>query len=150
MATTKSLRLLADTPEDLEILSAAVQDSVIKAENLNFDRRQRRFALELNRYRWEQGTDKRRPGERVRTLLAFEGVLSVRTRAISKRDPELILSLLGASWTPAADPPGGAVTLVFAGDGEIVLNAEMLEASLLDSDYVWPTRHLPDHQQRRR
>ncbi len=144
----KPLRLIAADAADLEILSAAVQDSVVKAENLRFDAKARRFSLELNRFRWEAA--KKKSQERVRTLLAFDGVLSVRTRAISKADPELILSLLSITFAPDAEPPGGTITLLFAGDGELVLKAEMLDATLMDSDYVWPTRHTPGHEKRKR
>ena len=150
MADVKPLRLLAEAVEDLEVISAAIQDSVVKAGNLTYEARQNRFALEINRYRWEMGAQRRVEGERVRSLLAFDGVLGVKTRAITKADPELILSLLQVTFTPAEEPPGGQVTLVFAGDGEIVLDVEVLDATLLDSDYVWPTRHLPNHERRRR
>ena len=149
MADVKPLRLLAETAEDLEVISAAIQDSVVKAGNLKYESRRNRFALEINRYRWESGA-RRGEGERVRSLLAFDGVLNVKTRAVTKVDPEMILSLLQVTFTPADEPPGGKLTLLFAGDGEIVLEVEVLDATLLDSDYVWPTRRLPSHERRRR
>jgi hypothetical protein len=150
MSELKPLRLLAEEAEDLEIISAAVQDAVVKAENLNYEARIRRFSLEINRFRWEEGVTKRRDGERIRSLLAFDGVLGVRTRAITKVDPELILSLLNVTFDPAPEPPGGTVTLLFAGDGEIVLDVEVLDATLLDSDYIWNTKHTPSHERRKR
>lgn len=150
MADAKSLRLLAESAEDLEVISAAIQDSVVKAGNLKYEARRNRFVLELNRYRWETPGNKGRDGARVRSLLAFDGVLGVKTRAVNKADPEMILSLLQVTFTPDEEPPGGMVTLLFAGDGEIVLDVEVLDATLLDSDYVWPTRRLPSHERRRR
>ena len=148
MAESVALRLIAETPEDLEVISAAIQDSVVKAGNLRYEARRNRFSLELNRYRWEaKGAPQK---ERVRALLAFDGVMSVKTRAITKTDPELVLSLLQITFTPDDEPPGGKVTLLFAGDGELELTAEVLDATLLDSDYVWPTRHQPSHKRRRR
>jgi hypothetical protein len=152
MTDQKPLRLLAEEGDDLKIIAAAVQDAVVKAGNLNYEKRKRRFSIELNRYRWETApTRKGQPGERVRALLAFDGVLGVRTRGITKADPELILSLLSADFVAdVAEPPGGKVVLLFAGDGEIVLTVEALDATLLDSDYVWPTRHVPSHERRKR
>ena len=150
MTDPTPLRLLAASAEDLEVISAAIQDSVVKAGNLKYEAKHRRFALEINRYRWELGTKKGHEGARVRSLLALDGVLSVKTRAVSKADPELILSLLQITFTPDAEPPGGKVTLLFAGDGEIVLNVEVLDVTLLDSDYIWPTRNMPGHEPRRR
>lgn len=152
MTDQKPLRLLAEEGDDLRIIAAAVQDAVVKAGNLKYEKRSRRFAIELNRYRWETApTRKGQPGERVRSLLAFDGVLGVKTRGITKADPELILSLLSADFVAdVAGPPGGKVVLLFAGDGEIVLTVEALDATLLDSDYVWPTRHVPGHERRKR
>lgn len=150
MGDIKPLRILAQSVEDLNVISAAVQDAVVKAGNLSFDSRRRRFSLEINRFRWEDETRKGKQGERVRSLLAFDGVLGVRTRAITKADPELILSLLQASFAPSDEAPAGTVTLLFAGDGELVLDVEVLDVTLLDSDYVWPTKNLPSHERRKR
>ena len=150
MSEPQALRLLAETPEDLEVIAAAVQDSVVKAGSLKYEAKKHRFSLELNRFRWEAGRPRPKEGARVRSLLAFDGVLSAKTRAVTKADPEMILSLLQATFTPAEEPPGGSVTLLFAGDGEITLDVEVLDATLLDSDYVWPTRNLPSHERRRK
>ena len=150
MSEPQALRLLAETPEDLEVIAAAVQDSVVKAGSLKYEARIRRFSLELNRFRWEAGQPNPKEGARVRSLLAFDGVLGAKTRAVTKVDPELILSLLEVTFTPAEEPPGGTVTLLFAGDGEITLDVEVLDATLLDSDYVWPPPNLPSHERRRK
>lgn len=151
MTDPKPLRLFTEEAEDLKIIASAVQDAVVKAGNLKYELKKRRFSLEINRYRWEAAPARKgEQGERVRSLLAFDGVMGVKTRAITKADPELILSLLNVEFTPDAEPPGGKITLLFAGDGEIVLTAEALDASLIDSDYVWPTRHAPSHERRKR
>jgi hypothetical protein len=39
--------------EDLAVISALVQDAVFPATEMRWDRRRRRFALLLNRFRWE-------------------------------------------------------------------------------------------------
>ncbi len=146
MAGMAPLRLIAEDISDLEVISAALQDSVLKAENLKYDGRRRRFTLELNRYRWEDGKER----ARVRAILAIDGVLSVKTRAVTKADPDMVFSLLSLSFVPDDEPPGGKLTLMFAGDGEISIQAEAIDVTLLDSDYVWGTKHAPDHDKRRR
>ena len=74
MTDQKPLRLLAEEGDDLKIIAAAVQDAVVKAGNLKYEKRNRRFAIELNRYRWETApTRKGQPGERVRTTLSGVG-----------------------------------------------------------------------------
>lgn len=150
MAQTKPLRLLAESDADLRVISAAVQDAVTKVANIRYAERERRFSIELNRFRWEAETDAPDERQRVRSLLAFHGVLTARARGLTRSDPEMVVSLLHVTFVAAAEPPGGQVVMTFAGDGEIVLDVEMLDATLLDSDYVWPTRHVPSHERRRR
>ena len=150
MTEGRTLRLIAEEMADLEIISSAVQDSVLKAENLRYDRKRRRFTLEVNRFQWEDSKSKRGPQGRVRALLAFDGVLSVKTRAITKADPDLVLSILSLSFEAAAEPPGGTISILFSGDGELALEVEAIDATLLDSAYEWSTRQRPDHDKKRR
>ncbi|MEE9380800.1 MAG: DUF2948 family protein [Hyphomonadaceae bacterium] len=150
MSDVSPLRLIAEDAGDLQVIAAAVQDAVAKAGDLKYNSARRRFSFELNRYRWEASNTRDKTGERVRSLLAFDGVLSVKTRAITRRDPELIVSLLDMSFIADDEPPGGKLTLTFAGDGEIVLDVEVMDVTLLDSEYVWPTKKRPDHEARKR
>ena len=152
MAELKPLRLIAEDREDLTVISAAVQDAVTKAENLRYDGRRRRFTLELNRFRWEEAKGgKGRTKSRVRSLLAIDGVLSVKTRGISKdADPDMVYSILNITFQADDEPPGGIITLLFAGDGELALTVEAIDVTLLDSDYEWATRRMPSHERRKR
>jgi len=150
MADVKPLRLIAEDASDLEVISAAVQDSVLKAEKLKYEAGKRRFTLELNRFGWEELDGKRGPKSRVRAMLAFDGVLGVKTRAVNKADPDMVMSLLSLAFTPDDEPPGGTIVLLFAGDGELALQVEAIDVTLLDSDYEWATRHTPGHDNRRR
>lgn len=150
MAEGRALRLIAEQAADLEVISSAVQDAVLKAENLKYDRKRRRFTLELNRFQWEDSKTKKGPQRRVRAILAFDGVLGVKTRAVTKADPDLVFSILSLSFSPADEPPGGKISILFAGDGELALDVETIDATLLDSAYEWTTRHRPDHDKKRR
>lgn len=152
MADFRPLRLIAEDADDLTVISASVQDSVTKAENLKYEARKRRFSIELNRFRWEEavGAKKSEPKSRVRSLLAVDGVLSVRTRGVTKADPDMVYSLLSVTFTPDDEPPGGVITLLFAGDGELAFRVEAIDVTLLDSDYEWATRRTPSHERRKR
>ena len=48
------LRLKAEDGPGIEVLSAALQDSVVKAGDLNYDGKARRFTALVNRFRWEK------------------------------------------------------------------------------------------------
>jgi len=150
MAEGRALRLIAEDAGDLEVISSAVQDAVLKAENIKFDRRRRRLTLEVNRFQWEESKSKRGPQGRVRAILAFDSVLSVKTRAVSKADPDMVYAVLSLRFDPAEEPPGGKLSILFAGDGELALEIEALDVTLLDSAYEWTTRHRPDHDKKRR
>ncbi|MEQ8556685.1 MAG: DUF2948 family protein [Henriciella sp.] len=151
MAETTPLRLIAEDADDLTVIAAAVQDAVTKAENLKYESRKHRFSIELNRFRWEAKTRRRKgPQTRIRSLLAFDGVLAVKTLGITKSDPDMVYSLLNVEFVPDEDPPGGVVRLLFAGDGELALTVEALDVTLLDSDYEWTTRRTPSHERRKR
>ncbi|MEQ8612153.1 MAG: DUF2948 family protein, partial [Parvibaculum sp.] len=115
---TKDLRLAAEDAIDLEVISAALQDAVCQVRDLAFLPSTRRFALVLNRFRWEgEGAARKQSHERVRAGLHFENVVRVRARNISQDKPEGVLNLLAIRFDEL-NPPSGAVTLVFSGGAE--------------------------------
>ena len=150
MSETKPLHLMAEDEADLQLISAAVQDSLLQLGDIGFDAGQRRFVLALNRFRWEAELEGRRRFERARAALAFDDVLSVKVRGLPPRrdNADTIVSLMSAQFEPDAEPPGGKVRLVFAGDGEILLTVECLDATLTDLGPTWTTRRRPDHERK--
>ena len=100
------LRLLAEDAEDLQIISAALQDAVAKVGDIHWEQRGRVLTIEFNRFRWEAGDG--RVGERVRAGLQFGGVLGVQARKLRRDAPEAVIELLTIDFEPA-EAPGGAV-----------------------------------------
>lgn len=142
------LRLIARETGDLPVLAALVQDAVLTAADMTYAKPRRRFALFLNRFRWEDreaAQAARRPFERVRALLVVEEVLSVKVQGI-QRDADTILSLLDITFAATAEG-AGRITLTFAGDGAIALEVEALDLALRDvtRPYVAPSGKVPDH-----
>ena len=143
----KALKLLAEDVEGLGVIAAAVQDALAKPEDIKLDARSRTFGLEINRFQWERA-GKRMPFFRSRAVLAFAGVQSVRSRAVS-RDIDAVHALIDVRFEQAAEAPAGIVTLVFAGQTQIQLNVECLDVTLADIGPPWPTRRKPDHEKSR-
>ena len=112
---------------------------------MQWDRRKRRFAVLLNRFRWEDAAGTRSP-ERVRSILNVEDVLAVRSQGIDRLDGDLVLSLLSLTWVPGTDG-GGRIHLVLAGDGIVELEVEAIEVMLRDvtRPYLAPSGQRPDH-----
>ncbi|PRY78262.1 Protein of unknown function (DUF2948) [Yoonia maritima] len=141
------LRLKALDADDLTVIAALVQDAVFPASEMRWDRKARRFALLLNRYRWEDAENSVRHGhERVQAVLAFEDVMRVQSQGVDKSDPEMVFSLLSISFTPGEDG-AGRVELTLAGDGAIAFEVEALEVILRDvtRPYVAPSGKAPTH-----
>lgn len=144
MGDVNGLRLIAEDEADLKVISAALQDAVAKAGSLKYLAKKRRFSLEVNRYRWEDESK-----SRARAILAIDSVLGVKARGLSKSDPEMVISLLSLNFEPGSEAPGGTLMMLFAGDGELALEVECLDVTLLDGGQVWPTKHQPDHAPRK-
>lgn len=137
------LRLRAFDAEDLAVLSGLVQDAVFPASEITWDRKARRFAILLNRFRWERPS---RQAERVQAVLAFEDVSGVASQGIDPKDADTVLSLLAVTFE-AGDEGAGRIVLTLAGDGAIGLRVEALEAVLKDvtRPYVAPSGKTPSH-----
>jgi len=146
----RPIALVAEAPEDLTVLSALVQDAVFPITEMTWDRKARKLALLVNRFRWEDRASAeaaRRPYERVQSLLIVGGVLKVASQGIDRGDPDTILSILALDWQPGADGAGRLV-VVLAGDGAISVEAECLDVSLKDvtRPYRAPSGHVPAHE----
>jgi hypothetical protein len=141
--------LAAEDAEDLEIISARLQDAVGQMKDLVWLPKSRRFAVLLNRFKWETAEEKRGRGDnlRVRAGLHFDGVLSVKSSRLKRGDPEAVFSLLAITFTPkGADDPAGTIELVLAGGGAIKLDVECIDAGLTDVSGEWAALARPSHQ----
>lgn len=139
------LKLMAEDAADLEIIAAAAQDALVRVGDMSYEKKARRFALLINRFRWESASETG-PFERVRAAVSFESVLGVKSRKVRFDTPDALASVLSVAFTPAQEPPGGEVRLVLAGGGEIVLDVECLDALLMDVGAAWQTPRRPDHE----
>jgi hypothetical protein len=145
----RPLRLRALDQGDLAVISALVQDAVFPVTEMRLDQRRRRFALLVNRFRWEDASPAERRGrafERVQAVLAIEDVRHVATQGIDRRDRDTILSLLAVAFEPGEDGTG-RVVLTLAGDGAIAVDVEALEVTLQDvtRPYIAPSKSRPTH-----
>jgi len=148
-AAEQPLRIKAETPEDLAVISALLQDAVGKVGDAVWMKRRRRFAFFLNRFRWEDrdaATRAGRPFERVRSALLIENTMAVRAMGVGPENREQAVSLLSIRFEPGEDC-AGTVRLILAGDGEFAIDVECLEISVADvtRPYVAPSGKAPEH-----
>ncbi|TNF21758.1 MAG: DUF2948 family protein [Rhodobacteraceae bacterium] len=143
------LYLAAMDLEDLQVLSALAQDAVFPITEMRWQPRARRFAILLNRFRWEDLPAAQRRGrtpERVQTLLVVDNVLKVASQGVDRSDKDLVLSLLAVGFEPGEDGTGD-VLLTLAGDGALRLSVEALEVTVKDvtKPYLAVSGKAPDH-----
>ena len=116
-----ALKLLALDEDDLKVMSAHVQDAVMKVGDLQFLPAAKRFVLPMNRFAWEVKT------------------------GIRRDEPDDVLSLLAVSFVPI-NAPAGLVELIFSGGGTVVLDVECIEARLADVGGAWQAAARPVHK----
>ncbi len=136
------IKLAAEDAEDLEVLSARLQDAVVKLKNLTWLPRKRRFAAVVNRLQWETGGK-----TRVRAGLHFDGVLKVQSQKVKLGAGEAVVSVLALKFTPnGGEDPGGVIEIVLAGGGGLRLTVECIDAELADMTGPWAAIGTPDHE----
>ena len=130
--------------DDLKIISALIQDGVFLANEMRFSSKDRRFAILLNRFRWED-SGKRSP-ERVQSVLHISEVNNVASQGVDRSEKDMIFSVLNLEFEES-DAPSGHITLTLAGDGAIRLEVEALDVSLKDvtRPYIAPSKKTPNH-----
>ena len=140
------LNLGALDAEDLKVISSLCQDAVFPASEMKWQRGQARFAILLNRVRWEDEGKTRHAPERVQSVLMFETVKGVASQGVPKGDSDTILSLLTIAFEET-EAPSGHILLNLAGDGALRLSVEAIEVTLKDvtKPYAAPSGKLPKH-----
>ena len=141
MTDAPALKLLAHEPDDLAVISAALQDAVAKIGDIRWDASARTLTLACNRFRWE-GAGKK--GERVRSALQLGDVTGVQARKLRRDAKQAVVELLSVAFEPG-EAPGGAVLLTFAGGGDLKVSVDCLDVILADVSDPWSTPRKPGH-----
>jgi len=146
----RPLKLLALDEQDLQIMSAHLQDAVLRVEDIAYVPSEQRFAMIANRFDWESADDahgarNKKRFQRRRSALRFERVLGVQLQGVKQNVKNAVLELLAVQFE-AQHQPEGHVTLVFAGGAAIRLHVECIEAEMRDLGPVWKTRLKPEHE----
>ncbi len=145
----KPIRLRAENTEDLAVISALIQDAVGQNSETKWQPRRHRFALLLNRFRWEDRDAAKaqgRPFERVQSTLVIDGVLKAGGEGLDPSDKEQIFSLLSLDFA-AGEDGAGTLSLILSGDGAIHLEVECVDVTLTDISrpYIARAKQPPRH-----
>ena len=141
----KNLKLIAKTEDDLRVVSAHLQDSIVNTTNIANLAKNKILLIQLNRFMWED-VEKGvfRKNKRIRTVLKFENVIKVISKNINQSKKDKFLDFLTIETNLMPDN-NYAMKIVFAGDSIIEVIAEVIEVTLDDQGEAWDTKNKPKH-----
>ena len=141
----KNLKLIARTKEDLRVVSAHLQDSIVSVADIANLKKNKIFLMQLNRFMWED-VEKGvfRKNKRIRTILKFENVMNVLSINITQLKKDKFLDFLAIETSITPDK-NYEMKIIFAGDSIIRIISEVIEVTLDDQGEAWDTKNKPKH-----
>ena len=143
----KNLKLIARTEQDINVVSAHLQDSIANISDIANLEKNKIFLMQLNRFMWED-VEKGifRKNKRIRTILKFENVLKVHAKNINQSKKDKFLDFLAIETIKMPDH-NYEMKIVFAGDSVIKIISEVIEVTLDDQGSAWETKNMPKHKE---
>ena len=142
----QNLKLIAKTNEDLRVISAHLQDSIVKTSDIANLQKNKIFLMQLNRFMWED-VEKGvfRKNKRIRTVLKFENVLKATSKNVNQKKNDRFLDFLAIEMFKMPDK-NFEMNLIFSGDVVIKLVVEAIEVTLDDQGSPWESKNRPKHE----
>ena len=141
----KNLKLIANSLEDLKVISAHLQDAIVSVSDIASLKKNRIFLMQLNRFMWED-VEKGvfRKNKRIRTILKFDNVTSVLSKNLTIKKKEVFLDFLAIETSLMPDKTY-EINLIFSGDATIKVIAEVIDVTLDDQGSPWNSKVKPKH-----
>ena len=142
----KNLKLVANSDEDLRVISAHLQDSIVHTSDIANLKKNRIFLMQLNRFMWED-VEKGvfRKNKRIRTVLKFENVISVLSKGINQKNKSRFLDFLAMENNLLTNKTY-EIKIIFSGDAIIRVNTEVIDVTLDDQGAPWESKTKPKHK----
>ena len=142
-----NLKLIGKNQEDLKIISAYSQDSIVSIRDIVFLKKNRIFIMVTNRFMWEalQKKFERKNIKRIRSALKFEEVLKVRSKKINQKNKNRNLECLAIQCDEKLNN-NYEVKIFFSGDSVITLTLEAIDVILQDLGKPWEAKYSPKHK----
>ena len=141
-----NLKLIGKNEDDLKIISAHLQDSIVTVKDIVFLKRNRSFVMIVNRFMWEdveRGVF--RYNKRIKCAIKFEGVIEVKSKNINQKNKNKSLEYLAMKSDPTIDG-NNKISIFFSGNSSIILILEDVELVMNDLGSPWKVKHTPKHK----
>ena len=141
-----NLKLMGKNKDDLKVISAYLQDSVLKVKDIVFLKKNKTFIMIINRFMWED-VEKGlfRNNKRIRCAIKFESVLRVMSKNINQKNKTKPLECLAVKCSTMPDETY-KINFFFAGDGLITIISEAIEIFMNDLGKPWNVKYVPTHK----
>jgi len=140
------LKLLEKNQDDLKIISAYLQDSILIVKDIVFLKHNRIFVMIVNRFMWEN-VEKGvfRQNKRIRCAVKFEEVIKVESKNINQKNKNKLLECLAIKCSSIFNETY-KIKIFFAGNSIITIISEVIEVALHDLGKPWYVKHIPIHK----
>ena len=141
-----NLKLIGKNQEDLKVISAHSQDSIVTVKDIIFLEKNRIFLMMVNRFMWED-IEKGiyRKNKRIRCAIKFEGILKVKSKKINQKNKNKLLECLAIKCNQILNK-NYEIIFFFAGGAAITLISESIEVVMHDLGASWNVKHIPKHK----
>ena len=140
-----NLKLIGKNQEDLKVISAYSQDSIVAVKDMIFLEKNKIFVMIINRFMWEDtGKGTYKQNKRIRCAIKFEGILKVKSKKINQKNRNKRLECLAIKCNEILSK--NYEIIFFAGGSIIALISESIEVVMHDLGKTWNVKHIPEHK----
>ena len=141
-----NLKLIGKNQEDLKVISAHSQDSIVSVRDIVFLEKNRIFVMIVNRFMWEDSEKGVfRQNKRIRSAIKFAEVLKVKSKKINQKNKNKNLECLAIKCDEVLNT-NYKIKIFFSGDSIITLTSEAIEVVMQDLGKPWEVKHIPKHK----
>tara|TARA_B100000965_G_scaffold397599_1_gene414377 strand:+ start:2780 stop:3166 length:387 start_codon:yes stop_codon:yes gene_type:complete len=119
-------KIIAQTPKDLQIISAFCSEAMVKLDDIKYLPKNKLFLISLERLNKES----KKKNKKINSIIKFEFIDSSKSININQNITDLSLQLLAINIFKKES--NYEITLLFSDNGIITLSAEIIEVTLED------------------
>ena len=121
-------KIIAQTPQDLQVISACCEGGKIKVDEIKYLPKNKIFLFLIDRI----AREKENPKEKIKSIVKFEYIEKSKSKNIDGKKVETLLELVAINLFK--NTKNYEITLLFSNNGIITLTAEIVEAVLEDQN----------------
>ena len=141
-----NLKLMGKNKDDLKVISAYLQDSVLKVKDIVFLKKNKTFIMIVNRFMWEDFEKGFfRKNKRIRCAVKFEEVIKVESKNINQKNKNKPLEFLAIRWN-LTNEKIFKIKIFFSGDAIITITTESIDVIMHDLGKPWEVKRVPAHK----